>query len=107
MIKKFISNVMLSIFMDKQAKEKFHALKKGHKKDKQGLATSVQTENAINQENLSDSKSMSRQELIKRAMEIHKEKSKILDKLTLSERRKLKFIAMQVMKGKVGGGGAN
>jgi hypothetical protein len=103
MIKKFISSAMLSIFMDKQAKEKYQAVKESHKARKQGPQQPVQPANVPIQVNQEDSKPMSRQELIESAMAVHKEKSKVLDELTVNERQKLQLIAMQAMKGKVGG----
>ena len=103
MIKKFISNAMLSVFLDKQAKEKYQAVKESRKAHKPGLSDPVQAENPPIQEGLADSQPMSRQELIESAMAVHKEKSKVLDELTVNERQKLQLIAMQAMKGKVGG----
>jgi len=94
MIKKFISNAMLSIVMDKQAKEKYNALKA----QKQGSKAPAKAESLPDQDAPSGQAPMSRQELIKNAMAVHKEKSKVLDELTVNERQKLHILAMQTMK---------
>ncbi len=94
MIKKFISNAMLSIVMDKQAKEKYNALKDR----KQGSKTPAKAEPLPVQENQAEQAPVSRQELIKNAMAVHKEKSKVLDDLTVNERQRLHILAMQTMK---------
>ncbi|NQU56237.1 MAG: hypothetical protein HQ513_03310 [Rhodospirillales bacterium] len=94
MIKKFISNAMLSIIMDKQAKEKYHA----RKALKQGGTGPVKSENPPVLENQAELEPMSRQELIKNAMAVHKEKSKVLDDLTINDRQRLHILAMQAMK---------
>jgi len=94
MIKKFISNAMLSIVMDKQAKEKYHALKAR----KQGSKAPAKAAPPPVQDAQAGQTPMSRQELIKNAMAVHKEKSRVLDDLTVNERQKLHILAMQTMK---------
>ncbi|MBC8267985.1 MAG: hypothetical protein H8E36_04485 [Rhodospirillaceae bacterium] len=103
MIKKFISSAVLSIFMDKQAKEKYQAVKEGRQARKRGPVQHEQATNTAIPDHQGESRPMNRQELIESAMAVHKEKSKVLDELTVNERRKLQLIAMQAMKGKVGG----
>lgn len=98
MIKKFLSQAMLSIVMDKQAKEKYQA----RKALKQSTKAPPQAEKPRVRENQAGPEPLSRQQLIQNALAVHKEKSKVLDDLTINERRKLQLLAMQAMKGKGG-----
>jgi hypothetical protein len=96
MIKKFLSNAMLSIVMDKQAKEKYRtrkALKQASKGPQPPEIPPVQ-------ENQLESPPLNRQELIQNALAVCREKSKILDDLTINDRQRLKILAMQAIKGK-------
>lgn len=98
MIKKFLSNAMLSIVMDKQAKENYRA----RKAQKQAPKGPLPPENFPVQESQTQSPPLNRQELIKNALAVCKEKSKLLDDLTINDKQRLKILAMQAMKGKSG-----
>lgn len=102
MIKKFLSNAMLSIVMDKSAKEKFHAVQETRKalKNKDKLddladATPVPQSPAVDAP-----PSVDRQELIRTALAVHKEQSKVFDNLNENEKRRLQLLAMHTMLGK-------
>jgi len=98
MIKKLLSNAMLSLVMDKQAKEKLHALRGGRKtadSDNSGARIAPAKE-ATEQKPSPD-----RQELIAQAMAIHQSKSAILDDLTLNEKRQLQELAAKALLGSI------
>ena len=102
MLKKLLSNAMLSIVMDKQAKEKLHAIREVRKGTRiaNGDDPVPPTENEPEpqiEEAPQDGKS--RQELIAEAMAIHQSKSKILDDLTLNEKQKLQELAAKALLG--------
>ena len=93
---------MLSIVMDKAAKEKFHAVRKTHKVLKENgksttETTSMQPTVAPPQ---TQSANVDRQELIRNAMDIYQEKSKVFDSLSKKEKQRLKLLAMHTMMGK-------
>lgn len=87
MLKKFLSNAMLSLVMDKQAKEKYRSRKALKQAPPEAPPDTPP----------------GRRELIRNAMALHKEKSAILDKLSDNERRKLQLLAMRAMSRKDGG----
>ena len=96
MIKKLLSNAMLSLVMDKQAKEKLHALRGNRKaadSDNSGGRADPAKE-AVEQKPGPD-----RQELIAQALAIHQSKSAILDDLTLNEKRQLQELAAKALLG--------
>lgn len=100
MFKKFISNAMLSIVMDKQAKEKYHAVRESRKARKRAPKVSQDAEQADSQTPREGAPPLNREELIRNAQAVLKEKSKVLDNLTVNDRRKLQLLAMQAMKSK-------
>ena len=96
MLKKLISNAMLSIVMDKQAKEKLHALREIRKGTKIANGDIPPGEPAQPPEKPD---APNRQELIAQAMAIHQSKLKILDDLTLNEKQKLQDLAAKALLG--------
>jgi len=103
MIKKLLSNAMLSIVMDKQAKEKFHALRQVRKYARG--ANSGDTPAEPDRNAAVGQAGQSRQELIAEAMAIHRSQSKILDNLTLNEKRQLQDLAARALLGSEPGDG--
>jgi|FLOH01.1.fsa_nt_gi hypothetical protein len=102
MIKKLLSNAMLSLVMDKQAKEKFNALRQFRKIAKGD--ENVKIPDAP--DDTDDGQPQpSRQELIAQAMAIHQTKSAILDDLTLNEKQQLHDLAAKAMLGSAHGDG--
>lgn len=104
MIKKILSNAMLSIVMDKSAKEKFQAVRENRKAMKEGgkTASEAQQTTAGDAPETGASEGLDRQELIRNALAVHKEQSKVLDNLGENERRKLQLLALHTMMGKGG-----
>ena len=87
---------MLSLVMDKQAKEKLHALRRGKKPADSGSPS----EHLAPAKEATERKSgPDRQELIAQAMAIHQSKSAILDDLTLNEKRQLQELAAKALLG--------
>jgi len=100
MIKKIISETVLSLFMDKHAKEKFHAVQETRKARKRGAKGQAQAAESPVGKDATKNTPMSREDLIKNALAVHKEQSKVLDDLSINDRQKLELLAMQAMKGK-------
>lgn len=102
MIKKFLSNAMLSIVMDKSAKEKYHAVKERRKSLKK--TDKISAEDALIQASLKpDTKpeaSADREELLKNAMDVFNQKSKVFDDLSPNQKQRLQLLAMHTMLGK-------
>ena len=102
MIKKVLSSAILSIFLDKKAKKNFFAkrendkLKNDSKNMQPTLITNRDSENTING-HVPDIK---RQELIKNAVEVHKENSEVLADLSKSQKQRLRKLALQMLLGK-------
>ncbi len=105
MIKKFLSNAMLSLIMDKQAKEKLQAARNPGKTGKQKAGAKARrapkppvppapgkTEPEA---------PMDREALIRNALDIHRRQTKILDDLDEGEKKKLQLLAMQLMLEKI------
>ena len=93
---------MLSIVMDKSAKEKYFAVqesRKALKEKKKGAATPI-VEPAAIEPDAKQEPSMDRQELIRNALAVHKEQSKVFANLNENERRRLQLLAMHAMLGK-------
>lgn len=102
MIKKFLSNAMLSIVMDKSAKEKYHAVQEARKllkEKKKSGQTSIDTHLPDPSPTIA-APSVDRQELIRSALAVHREKSNIFDNLNEIEKRRLQLLAMHTMLGK-------
>ena len=89
---------MLSIVMDKQAKEKLHAIRQVRKGPKKGSEIETGQISAPEPEQEPEAV-LDRQELIAQAMAIHQSKSKILDDLTLNEKQKLQELAAKALLG--------
>ena len=100
MIKKLLSNAMLSIVMDKQAKEKFHAIRQVRKYAQNGDTVEKSAEPRA--EETDGQTRPSRQELIAQAMAVHQSQSKILDDLTLNEKQQLLDLAAKALLGRTG-----
>ena len=102
MIKKFISNAMLSIIMDKQAKEKLLAARENRKPVPEADSPETLADEAIVKSFDMRSTDENRQDLIRNAMALHKEKSSVLDDLSEKDRRRLELLALHTMMGKSG-----
>ncbi len=103
MLKKLLSNAMLSIVMDKQAKEKLQAIRevrKGTQTKKSTPSTDPNSSETETQIDDTPPDAPSRQDLIAEAMAIHQSKSKILDDLTLNEKQKLQELAAKALLGR-------
>jgi len=102
MIKKFLSNAMLSIVMDKSAKEKFHAARENRKalNEKTNSPATPDIKAPVASEAAAHTPNVNRQALIKNAMAVHKEHSKVLDNLSENEKRRLQLLAMHTLLGK-------
>jgi len=101
MIKNFFSNAMLSIVMDKAAKEKFHAVRESRKalNKKINNPSAPDTKAPTAGEAAAHTPNVNRQALIRNAMAVHKEHSKVLDNLSENEKRRLQLLAMHTMLG--------
>ena len=99
MIKKFFSNAMLSIVMDKAAKEKLHAVRESRKalNKKINNPSAPDTKAPVTSEAAAHTPNVNRQALIRNAMAVHKEHSKVLDNLSENEKRRLQLLAMHIM----------
>ncbi len=102
MIKKFLSNAMLSIVMDKSAKEKFHAVQENRKALKTNKKIAPKSSAEMARAAMKEKKppSAERKELIRQALAVHKEQSKVLDNLSENEKKRLQLLAMHTMFGK-------
>lgn len=93
---------MLSIVMDKSAKERLHAVRETRrslKKNKNATKSkAIEAPPVAPVEK--ETPSLDRQELIRNAMAVHKEQSKVLDQLDENEKRRLQLLAMHTMLGK-------
>ena len=99
MIRKLLSNAMLSLVMDKQAKAKLQAIQQGRKitEDEGGMRSPLPAA-----EQIEGRQSPDRRELIAQAMAIHQTQSKIFDDLTLNEKRQLQELAAKALLGESG-----
>ncbi len=96
MIKKFLSNAVLSLVMDKQAKEKLKSMRQVRKianGGEAGMVTDPPAQASV------DKPGPDRQELIAQAMAIHQTKAAIFDDLTLNEKRQLRELAAKALLG--------
>lgn len=113
MIKKMLSNAMLSIVMDKSAKEKLQAVREQRKslKDKTKNKKKETPEEALVRAALGPKPEMApakpkplsgedREKLIRNAMAVHQQQSKVLDTLSPKEKKRLQLLAMHTMLGK-------
>ncbi len=96
MLKKLISNAVLSLVMDKQAKQKLRSIRGGGGPilDPQGPENPVSSAAREGAPPGPD-----RKELIAQAMAIHQTKSAIFDDLTLNEKRQLQELAAKTLLG--------
>lgn len=104
MIKKFLSNAMLSLVMDKQAKEKYQAVRDSRKSlkgsDKNEIPKAPIPPTVPQPPSERPLKDMNREQLIRNAMAIHKKQTRVLDDLDPDELQKLQLLAMQAILGK-------
>ena len=96
MIKKFLSNAMLSIVMDKQAKEKFRTVRENRKSREKAEPPSTDSDTAP-VAGVARSETLNRKDLIRNAMALHKEKSKVFDDLNEGEKKRLELLALKMM----------
>ena len=103
MFKKIFSNVILSIFLDKTAKEKLQAHQKKNKTNKSNKITQkkIKTETSSKSVDNSQPQTNKRQTLIKNALAIHKKQSKILDNLGEKDKKRLQLLALRTMLRKI------
>lgn len=112
MIKKILSNAMLSIVMDKSAKEKLQAVREQRKSLKE--KREIPPEEAMVRAALGPRPEIApakpkplsgedRQELIRNALAVHKQQSKVLDTLSPKEKKRLQLLALHTMLGKDSG----
>ncbi len=97
MIKKLLSNAMLSLVMDERAKEKLRTIRGGPKLVDDG--------DGMTEPPGRPAPGPDRRELIARAMAIHQSKIYILDDLTLDEKRRLRELAARTLLAASRGGG--
>lgn len=103
MFKKIFSNVILSIFLDKTAKEKLQAHQKKNKTNKSNkiIQKKIKTETSSQSIDNSQPQTNKRQTLIKNALAIHKKQSKILDNLGEKDKKRLQLLALRTMLRKI------
>jgi outer membrane PBP1 activator LpoA protein len=101
MIKKILSNAMLSIFMDKSAKKKFYAVRESRKtkNNSANIPPVIDTKKLVTSKTVVHTQNIIRQTLVKNAVAVHKEYSKIFDHLGEDQKQKLKLLAMHAMLG--------
>jgi len=96
MIKKFLTDAVLSLVMDKRAKDKLRAMRGEAVSTKQADDERQAHIRAI-RENLDKVVTPDRQKLIQDAMAVHRAQSKIIDDLGDEEKRKLYAIAVKTL----------
>ena len=94
MIKKILSNALLSIFLDKKAKKNFNAIQKKQEKNRQ-LKSKINNPSQDTAEKSSTNEN--RQTLIKNALRAHKENSRVLAELSEDQKLRLRAIAKQIL----------
>ncbi len=97
MIGKLISNAVLSLVMDKQAKDKLHTIRQNRKVAKGKVPAPMA---APAEEKTDNQPVLDRQQLIEQAMAVYQTQSKIFDDLTLNEKRELQELAAKTLLGK-------
>jgi hypothetical protein len=102
MIKKILSNAILSIFMDKSAKKSFYAARESRKIQNKSInmPAAIDTEAPMTSAAVAKTPNIKRETLIRNAMAAHKEYSKALDNLSENQKQRLKLLAMRTMLGK-------
>jgi len=102
MIKKVLSNVILSIFLNKSAKKIFFALRKSHKLKNNSTNTPSIIVSKTPSKSIAEAHTpnVKRQQLIKDALEAHKENAHVLDNLSADQKRRLRQLSMKTMLGK-------
>lgn len=98
MIKKVLGNALLSIFMSKSAKKNFFALR-SRKSQNSGskLPSAMNSKNPSKSAAKAHNPDINREDLIRNALEAHKENSNVLDDLNESQKKRLRQLAMQTM----------
>jgi len=103
MIKKILSNTMLSIFMDKSAKKKFcteRDIRKIKNKENANMRPAKDTKTPLASVTGAHTPNVRREALIRNAVAVHKEYSKVFDNLSKDQKQRLQLLAMQTMLGK-------
>lgn len=102
MIKKILSNAMLSIFMDKSAKKSFYAVRESRKVQNKSInmPAAIDTIASMTSAAVAQCPNIKRETLIRDAMVAHKEHSKVLDNLSKAQKQRLQLLAMNAMFGK-------
>jgi uncharacterized protein with von Willebrand factor type A (vWA) domain len=103
MIKKILSNTMLSIFMDKSAKKNFFAVQESRKinnKENINVQPTKDTKLPVASMAGAHTQNVRREALIRNAVAVHKEYSKVFDNLSKDQKQRLQLLAMQAMFGK-------
>jgi hypothetical protein len=101
MIKKVLSNAILSIFMNKSAKKIFFALRKSRTSQSitANMPSVVDSKKPL--KSVAKAPAAKRQALIKNALEAHMENANVLDDLSEDQKQRLQQLAMETMLGKV------
>lgn len=95
MIKKFLSDVILSMVMDKRAKNNYRYMRKHKNTAKTDAVADVQSLSAAS----TTEPSPERAELIRNALAVHRDKSRILEDLSVNDRQKLFTLAEKALLG--------
>ena len=98
MIKKVLSNAILSIFMDKKAKMNFFAFLKNRmaKTNNEGTQSTIATNKSSQKSSKGLNAEKNRQLLIKKALVAHEENSHVLANLNEDQKQKLRQLAIQI-----------
>lgn len=99
MIKKFLSDVALSMVLDKQAKDNYRHIRERKKVAKADTVNHPQPPEAAAKTEPAQEQSPERAELIRNALAVHSDKSRILDKLSVEDRQKLFTMAEKAILG--------
>ena len=96
MIKKILSNAILSIFMDKSAKKSFYAARESRKIQNKSInmPAAIDTVAPITSAAVAKTLNIKRETLIRNAMAAHKEHSKVLDNLSKDQKQRLLYLTM-------------
>ena len=94
---------MLSIFMDKAAKKNFSAVRKSRKlqNNTANMPPAIDIRTPVESVALAPTPSVKRQALIRNAVDVHKECSKVFDNLSDDQKQRLQLLARHVMSGKL------
>ena len=102
MIKKVLSNAIFSIFMNKSAKKNFFALRKSRtlQSNSANIPSVIGSKEPLKSVAKAHDPDVTRQELIRNALEAHKENATVLDDLNEDQKQRLQQLAMETMLGK-------